>query len=76
MDLNFCSAVEASLVVNALETKEQRRDYLDINCTEKEIISLDKVIYNFSDGSFIFCDGLSISARASDYSKAEFFLLN
>lgn len=69
---NFSLAVKASMIVGDFESKEQCRDFLDITCIDKKIISIDKVIYTFEDDSFLCCDGNDIKARAVGSDMSEF----
>lgn len=70
-DFNFCLAVKASMLLNDFESKEQCRDFLDVSCVDKDVLSVDKVIYTFEDGSFLCCDGDSVKARTAKDSKSE-----
>lgn len=69
---NFCLAMEASFKASEFNTKHEYRDYLDLNCVDKKVISIDKVIYTFEDKSFLCCDGNDIKARPAGHDVSNF----
>ena len=65
-------AVKCSMMLDDFPTKEFAKTFLDSNCSEKIIISIDKVVYRFEDTSLLCCDGDSISARGVGADIKEF----
>lgn len=60
---NLSLAVRYSMKIDSFKTKQDCRDFLDSNCIDKIIVSLDKVVYRFEDESLLCCDGNNILAR-------------
>lgn len=66
-------AVKASMKIGDFPSKEFAKIFLDSNCSEKIIISIDKVVYRFEDESLLCCNGDSISARGVGADIKEFY---
>ena len=69
---DFCLSVKASMKLDNFDSREHFCNFLDDISTDKEILSVDKVIYIFEDESFLFCDGDSVKARPAGSNKSEF----
>lgn len=69
---NMSLAVKFSMVMQDFPTKELAKIFLDSNCSEKIIISIDKVVYKFEDTSLLCCDGNDVKARPAGADISEF----
>lgn len=71
-DYKMSKAVEITMRLGEFKTKDSLKDFLDLESVGKEVLSIDKVIYTFEDGSFICCNGDDIKGRPAGHSKDEF----